>query len=89
MTTDGKDILLRIKAVPGASRDVIAELLGDRIKIRVAAPPAGGQANRAICKLLSTMTSSTATIESGHASALKSVRIAAVTPETVASTLGL
>lgn len=48
----GADVLLRVKAVPGASRDQIAGLLGDRLKIRVAAPPEGGKANDSICSLL-------------------------------------
>ena len=45
-------ILIRLKAVPGARRDQIAGLLGDRLKVRVSAPPEGGKANKAICALL-------------------------------------
>lgn len=44
--------LIRVKAVPGASRDEIAGPLGDRLKIRVAAAPEGGKANKAICRLI-------------------------------------
>lgn len=43
---------IRIKAVPGASRDEIAGVLGDRLKIRVSAAPEGGKANKAICTLI-------------------------------------
>ena len=46
-------VLLRVKAVPGASRDQIAGPLGDRLKVRVSAPPEGGKANDAIIRLLS------------------------------------
>lgn len=49
---NGNDVLLWIKAVPGASRDQIAGVLGDRLKIRVAAAPEAGRANVAICALL-------------------------------------
>ena len=48
----GDDLVLRVKAVPGAKRDAIAGALGDRLKIRVAAPPEDGQANAAIRALL-------------------------------------
>ncbi len=40
---------LRVKVVPGASRTKIAGMLGDRLKIAVAAPPEAGKANRALC----------------------------------------
>jgi uncharacterized protein (TIGR00251 family) len=49
---DGDDVLVWVKAVPGASRDEIAGVLGGRLKVRVAAPPEGGKANRAIAMLL-------------------------------------
>lgn len=45
-------VRIAVKAVPGASRDQIAGVLGDRLKVRVAAPPEGGKANRAICRVL-------------------------------------
>lgn len=41
-----------MKAVPGARQNEIAGVLGDRLKIRVSAPPEGGKANKAICELL-------------------------------------
>ncbi len=48
----GEDAEVRVKAVPGAKRDEIAGVLGDRLKIRVAQPPEGGRANDAIRALL-------------------------------------
>jgi uncharacterized protein (TIGR00251 family) len=37
-----------VKAVPGASRDRIAGLYGDSLKVQVSAPPEGGKANARI-----------------------------------------
>jgi len=49
--TDG-GVTIRVKAVPGAKREQIAGVLGDRLKIKVSAPPEGGKANAAICALI-------------------------------------
>ncbi len=75
----GPDVLVRVKAVPGASRDQIAGVLGDRLKLRVAAPPEGGRANQAICALLAGalgIKPSRVSIEGGASSPEKIVRIA-------------
>ena len=43
---------LDVKVVPGASRTEIVGPLGNRLKVRVAAPAEGGRANRALVELL-------------------------------------
>jgi uncharacterized protein len=48
----GGEVRVRVKTVPGASRDDVVGVLGDRIKVKVAAPPEGGRANRALLRLL-------------------------------------
>ena len=84
-------ILLRVKAVPGASRDSIAGVLGDRLKIRVAAPPEGGKANTAIQRLLADtlgVPARSVVLISGPASTMKLWRIeCALTTEELASAL--
>ena len=45
-------IELSITVVPGASRSEVAGILGDRLKVRVAAAAEGGKANRAVVELL-------------------------------------
>ena len=45
-------LVLRLKVVPGASRSQLAGVLGDRLKLRIAAPPEAGKANAAVLALL-------------------------------------
>lgn len=85
MAQDPVDI--RIKAVPGASRNAVAGVLGDRIKVRVAAPPEGGKANKAILALLADelgVRPSQLELVSGHASSEKTVRVTGADPDRLA-----
>ncbi len=71
-------ILIRIKAVPGASHDAIAGLLGDRLKVRISAPPEDGKANKAICKFLAKalgIKAANVVVHAGHSNPEKTVRI--------------
>jgi len=45
-------VAVRVKVVPNASRARVAGMLGDRLKLAVAAPAEGGKANRAVCDLI-------------------------------------
>ncbi len=49
-TPDHVDI--RLKVVPGSRKDEIVGAYGDRLKLKVAAPPEDGKANAAVCRLL-------------------------------------
>lgn len=74
-------VVIHVKAVPGASRDEVVGWLGEMLKVRVAAPPEGGKANRAICKLLAEelgVKASAAAVVQGASSAVKAVAIAGV-----------
>jgi len=52
ITATATGIVLKVKVVPGASRNRVMGLLGERWKLQVSAPPEGGRANEAVCKLL-------------------------------------
>ena len=67
---------LAIKVVPGASRTEVAGLLGNRLKVRVAAPAEGGRANRAVVELLQRWLGvQTVEIVGGISSREKTVRV--------------
>ena len=48
----GNDLLLRVKAQPKAGKDEFAEVLDNRLKIRITAPPIDGKANQHLIKFL-------------------------------------
>ena len=73
-TPDGIEI--RLKVVPGASRSQLAGILGDRLKLRIAAPPADGQANRAIEDFLTKLLSHPCRVMQGHGNPFKTVVVA-------------
>ena len=50
----GQDLILAIQVQPGASKEGMAGLHGERLKIRIAAPAHDGQANRRLLGWLAT-----------------------------------
>jgi uncharacterized protein (TIGR00251 family) len=52
LTPHSAGFLLSLKVVPGSSRDRIAGVYGDGIKITVRKAPEAGKANRAVIELL-------------------------------------
>lgn len=89
---EGDGIRLRVKAVPGAARDQIVGVLGDRLKVRVSQAPEGGKANRAICALLASalgVRAKDASVVAGLASAEKVVRVAGINAAAARAALGL
>lgn len=95
VTTDPADpasVLLLVKAVPGAKRDEVAGVLGERLKVRVSAPPEGGKANEAICRVVAEalgngVRARDVEVARGHTSAEKTLRIRGVTVEGVRGAL--
>ncbi len=76
-----RGVAIRVKAVPGASRDQLAGMLGDRLKLSVSAPPEGGKANKAICALLADVlgvAKRDVAVASGHTRPQKTVEAAGI-----------
>jgi uncharacterized protein (TIGR00251 family) len=48
----GDHWLLEVRVQPGASRTEVAGMLGDRLKVRIAAPAVDGRANSALVAFL-------------------------------------
>ena len=78
--------VLSVKVVPGASRDKIAGVLGDSLKVTTSAPPEKGKANLAVAALLArALGVDTRSVElvSGPANPRKEFRIAGLSPDQV------
>lgn len=82
--------VLRLKVVPGASRDQLAGSYGDRLRVKVAAPPEKGKANAAVLSLLARRLGLPArelTITEGETGPRKTVLVRGVDAASVAERL--
>jgi uncharacterized protein (TIGR00251 family) len=83
---------LDLHAKPKSSRDAIGDIHGDRLEIRVKAPPIDGKANAAIVKLLAKtlgLRRADITFVTGHTGKRKTVRIEGRTPTEIEAALGI
>ncbi|WP_172148714.1 DUF167 domain-containing protein [Pseudomonas tumuqii] len=75
---DGEDLILDCHLQPKASSDEFAGLHGERLKIRLTAPPVDGKANARLLAFLAdafAVSKSQVSLESGQQSRQKRVRI--------------
>jgi uncharacterized protein (TIGR00251 family) len=75
---DGRDLILHCHLQPKASANAFAGLHGDRIKIRLTAPPVDGKANALLQAFLATafaVSKQHVCLEASHQSRQKRVRI--------------
>lgn len=75
---DGEDLILDCHLQPRASRDEFAGLQGERLKIRLSAPPVDGKANAQLQAFLAAafgVAKRQVLLEAGESSRLKRVRI--------------
>jgi len=73
-----------VRAQPKASRDGVAGLHGDRLKVAVTAPPSGGKANRALARVLARalgVRPSAVAVVAGERSREKTIRISGLSIE--------
>lgn len=87
---DGADLILECHLQPKASRDEFAGLHGERLKIRLTAPPVDGKANAQLLAFLAAafaVSKSQVSLESGQQSRHKRVRIKQ--PRQLPAALGL
>jgi uncharacterized protein (TIGR00251 family) len=70
--------VLSLRVQPKASRDELAEPLGDALKVRITAPPVDGKANSHLIRFLAKtfgVAKSAVILESGDSSRSKRIRI--------------
>jgi uncharacterized protein (TIGR00251 family) len=73
-----QDTIITVKVVPGSSRTEIAGVYGDMLKIKVAAPPEKGKANKELLDFLAKqlgLRKNALHIESGQTSCVKQIRL--------------
>ena len=81
---------VKVKVVPGSSRDEIVGWLGDALKIKVMAPPEKGRANEAVVEMLADrlgLSADDITVVSGHSSPSKVIAINCMDDEIVTQAL--
>jgi uncharacterized protein (TIGR00251 family) len=90
--TTSEGARLRLRVLPRAGKDAVQGLHGDRLKVRLQAPPVDGKANKALLKFLARalgLPASRLALVSGETGREKTLLVRGVSPEKVAETLGL
>ena len=75
---DRQTLSLKIRVAPRSSLDQVGELMGDRLKIAITAPPVDGKANQHLTRYIAKLCSvpkSSVTVMLGKSSRDKTVRI--------------
>jgi uncharacterized protein len=83
---------LRLRVQPRASRDEVAGVAGDIIRVRLTAPPVEGAANQALVRFLAArldVPRSAVTLVSGHTGRTKVVEVAGLSAQEASRRLGI
>jgi uncharacterized protein (TIGR00251 family) len=82
LVADGHGVTLRLHIQPGAKKTEVADLHGEALKIRLAAPPVDGKANACLIAFLADqfgVARSAVSLLSGETSRAKRVHVSGVT----------
>jgi len=85
-------VIFTAKVVPGSSRTIVAGILEDMIKVRVAAAPEKGKANQCLVAFLANqlgVRKNAVEIVSGQTQPVKRVRVAGISAAELLEKLGL
>ena len=89
-TAQGAQFALRVQ--PRSSRNAIAGIIGDAVKLAITAPPVDGKANQAVIDFLAKLFSvpkSSITILSGETGRNKLIAVRGLTAEQIRKALGV
>jgi uncharacterized protein (TIGR00251 family) len=81
VTSHPDGALLTVWVVPGAKRSEVVGYHGDTLRIRVAAPPEKGRANKALVTMLEEAIGARVRLASGTGSRRKRIVVLGVTPD--------
>lgn len=85
-----KDLIINVRIQPKASQDSFAEILDNRLKIRITAPPVDGKANKHLTNFLAKqfkVTKASVNILSGETGRNKRIKISR--PKQIPDKLGI
>jgi uncharacterized protein (TIGR00251 family) len=85
-------VVFTAKVVPGSSRTAVCGLLGEMVKVKVAAPPEKGKANRCLIEFLAKklgVKKNAISIISGQTNPIKQVQVLGVSSDSLIEKLNL
>ena len=81
------NVQLKVQIVPGARRSEVVGWHGERLKLKVKAPPVEGKANVELCRFVADLLelrTSDVTVTAGAKSRQKTLQLRRITPEVLA-----
>ena len=92
ISTTAGGVRLQLRVQPRASREEVAGVAGDAIRVRLTAPPVEGAANEALVRFLAArlaVSRAAVALVSGHTGRTKVVEVAGLSAEEASRLLGV